>query len=104
MINRINKHWTNEEDMFLQTKLNEFTNKELSSLLGRSEKSIQHRLNLLFLKREPKQYAYYKNEKMVEIGTIEELAEHFGVKKSTIYWYSNPNNRRGNIAVVSLED
>lgn len=104
MAKRKYQQWTNEEDLFLQKNINNFTNKELTSLLGRTERSIEHRLNLLFLKREPKQYAYYKNDEMIQIGSVEELAEQFGVKKSTIYWYSNPNNHRGNIAVVLLED
>lgn len=102
MVKRINKHWTNEEDLFLKRNMNDYTNKELASLLGRSESSIHNRLNVLFLKREPKQYAYYKNDEMVEIGTVEELAEQFGVKKSTIYWYTNPENNRGRIAIVAL--
>ena len=35
-------------------------------------------------------YALYKGEKILSIGTIEEIAKELGVRKETIYFYKLP--------------
>ncbi|MEG3298193.1 hypothetical protein [Streptococcus suis] len=37
-----------------------------------------------------KEYALYKGDKLLVIGTAKELAEQFGVKVSTIHFYKSP--------------
>lgn len=37
-----------------------------------------------------KEYALYKGDELLAIGTAKELAEQFGVKVSTIHFYKSP--------------
>ncbi|HFI0151143.1 TPA: hypothetical protein ACGO3A_002038 [Streptococcus suis] len=37
-----------------------------------------------------KEYALYKGDKLLAIGTAKELAEKFGVKVATIHFYKSP--------------
>lgn len=41
-----------------------------------------------------REYAIYKGDDLLFIGTIEECMEHFNVKRSTIRWWSYPVNHR----------
>lgn len=41
-------------------------------------------------------YALYKGEELIAVGTSEELAKQFGVKDSTIRFYSTPTNAKRN--------
>lgn len=41
-----------------------------------------------------KEYALYKGEECLAIGTIEEIAKKMGVKKRTIYFYSMPTYKK----------
>lgn len=64
------------------------------------------------MKKALSEYAYYKGEELITIGTLEELCEKFKVKKRTILFYSTPTyQKRGlgykskkRISVVKLED
>ena len=53
-------------------------------------------------------YALYKGDDLLAIGTLDELAEFRGVTRNTIYWYSMPANKRqdrGNkVVAVKLND
>lgn len=59
-----------------------------------------------------KEYALYKGEELLEIGTIKEIAKKQGVKERTISFYRTPtylrrraSSKTGNYKVlVSLED
>ena len=55
-------------------------------------------------KRNLKQYAIYKGDELIVIGTVHECASFMGVKPSTIYWYACPaqtrRNKTGNRIVV----
>ena len=37
-----------------------------------------------------KEYAMYKGEKLLIIGTITEIAKHLGVTKKTVLYYQTP--------------
>lgn len=37
-----------------------------------------------------KEYALYKGDELLAIGTAKELAEQFGVKVATIHFYKSP--------------
>lgn len=39
-----------------------------------------------------KEYAIYKGEKEIFVGTIEECVKHFGVKRNTIHFWASPAN------------
>ena len=53
-------------------------------------------------------YALYKGDDLLAIGTLDELAEFRGVMRNTIYYYSMPTNKRqdrGNkVVAIKLED
>ncbi len=44
--------------------------------------------------REAKEYALYKGEELLGMGTIRELAERFNVKITTLYYYRTPTYLR----------
>ena len=39
-------------------------------------------------------YAVYKGDTFLACGTCRQLAERFGVKPATVYWWSYPANHR----------
>ena len=41
-------------------------------------------------------YALYKGERLLDIGTVNELAEKFGIKEKTIYYYKTPTYKKRN--------
>ena len=48
-----------------------------------------------------KEYALYREDSLIGIGTVEELAEMVRVKPSTIKWYMTPSGSlRGHGTVV----
>lgn len=40
------------------------------------------------------EYAVYKGEEFLDIGTAKELAEKFNVKEDTIYYWASPANKK----------
>src|SRR5699024_10914218 len=83
------KPWTNEEDLFLAENYEYMTNRELAEKLGRTKGAVSKRLSLLHFKRGEAIYAYYKGDKYQRSGTLKGLAEHYGVKEETIYYYTS---------------
>lgn len=48
-----------------------------------------------------KQYAVYRGDDLLAIGTAEEIAEKLGIKKKTVYFYASPSyKKRGKPTVV----
>lgn len=41
-----------------------------------------------------KEYAIYKGENQIFVGTIEECMKHFGVKRETVYFWACPANKK----------
>lgn len=41
-----------------------------------------------------KEYAIYKGEKVLFIGTSKECAEHFNVTRKTVYFWATPANKK----------
>ena len=41
-----------------------------------------------------KEYAVYKGDRFITMGTDQECAEHLGVKPETIRWYTSPAYQR----------
>lgn len=50
------------------------------------------------------EYALYKGEKLLSIGTLDELQEKYKVKRETLYFYQTPahrkRDRKGNFRVL----
>lgn len=59
-------------------------------------------------KKKLKEYAAYKGDRFIGIGTLQELATIMGVKKQTVYFYTTPSSRKRNtengIVVFTLDD
>ena len=55
-----------------------------------------------------KEYALYKGDEFLQIGTIKELAEYLNVKPKTIQFYASPTyqkrNKGNNYIVIKVED
>lgn len=55
-----------------------------------------------------KEYALYKGDDFIMIGSLEELASYLGVKESSVYFYSMPAYRKRNgdnaLVVIRIED
>lgn len=51
-----------------------------------------------------KEYALYKGEVLLDIGTLDELQEKYKVKRETLYFYQSPAHKRrkkkGNLRVL----
>lgn len=41
-----------------------------------------------------KEYAAYKGDQLVAVGTAKELAIKLGIKQKSIYWYTSPTYQR----------
>ena len=48
----------------------------------------------MYIKKEPKQYAMYKGDECLAIGTVREIAEQMGVREETIYYYLSKTYER----------
>lgn len=44
--------------------------------------------------RKKQEYALYKGDEFIDLGTIEELAERMGVTPKTIRYYQTPNYKK----------
>ena len=58
-----------------------------------------------------KEYAYYKGEELIDIGTAEELSKKLNTSSKTIQWYAGSNRwknkkngRKNRITVIAIED
>lgn len=84
------RHWTSKEEQFLIEHYATHSNKRLSEMMGRSVASIRNRSGVLGLTKVPTQYALYKGDELLHIGTIKEIAEAENVKRDTIHHYQTP--------------
>lgn len=93
----VRRPWTNEEDEFLMENYKTMNDSMLSKKLERSREAIRKRRSTLgFLRRDVRggQYALYKGDTLLHIGTVNEIAEIEGVKPETIRFYKNPTYKR----------
>jgi hypothetical protein len=49
-----------------------------------------------------KQYAVYKGDDLLAIGTAEEISEKLGIKKETVYFYVSPAHKRRGKPTVAI--
>lgn len=60
--------------------------------------------------RREKEYAVYKGEEFIDIGTAKELAERFNTTVKTIQWYAgskrykNQTHKKGGYTIVAIEE
>ncbi len=87
---RHRKHWTNDEDKFLQDNYSDYSNQELARKLGRSYLAIRMRTQVLGLSKEKVQYAVYKGDVLLVMGTVKECAEALNVTEKYIRWLTSP--------------
>lgn len=45
-------------------------------------------------RKDKREYALYKGDELIMIGTVEEIAKHQGVKESTIHFYHSPTYKK----------
>ena len=57
-----------------------------------------------YKEKRSKEYAVYKGDDFIDMGTAKELAERLGVKESTIRWYNSPSaqQRAGKNAITAV--
>lgn len=57
--------------------------------------------------RKNPEYALYKGDKFIEIGTAKELAEYLGVSERTVHFYSTPTymkrNKENHYIVIKID-
>lgn len=46
------------------------------------------------MKKKSKEYAIYKGNNLIFMGTIEECMKHFNVERKTVYFWSSPANKK----------
>lgn len=94
-----NRTWTEEEDEILIESIRRgHTYREVAEELGRTEKSVHMRLSRLrekqeIVRKEP-EYALYKGDEVLCVGTIDEIAKHQKVARKTIFHYQTPAYKR----------
>ena len=49
------------------------------------------------------EYALYKGENLLDIGTLDELQKKYKVKRETLYFYQSPAHRKRERKHVCLE-
>lgn len=53
---------------------------------------------------EKHEYAVYRGDDLIVMGTATECAEFLGVKKHTIYWYASPSAENRVTKAIRLDD
>lgn len=90
---RNGKHWTEDEDRFLNENAGVMTAKEIAKVLNRTETSVYKRANLLFIAfRKDSIYTLYDKGMPVFQGNLEECAEFWKVTVSTIRFYATKSH------------
>lgn len=84
------KIWTVSDIAFLKKNYHRASNPTLAKILDCSVVAIQGKRATLGLTKDfsSQEYALYKGDELLHIGTLHELAEYHGVKESTIRYYA----------------
>lgn len=98
----IYRYYSEFEDELLKASVEDIrakkvTVRQLAERLDRSIYSIYARytyLNINVSLDYSGDYALYKGEDILSIGTIDEIAEDIGVKRQTVYKYGTPTYRK----------
>lgn len=91
------RQWTRDEVKYLKSVWGTLRLDEICEELNRSYASIKckvYKLGLDFMAKPQKEFALYKGEQMIAIGTVREIAEERGVKPETIRFYKSETYQR----------
>ena len=59
-------------------------------------------------RRKRKEYALYKGEEIIAIGTAKEIADRVGIKETTVWFYKSPaykkRNKFNHLMLIEIED
>ncbi|MEK3909654.1 hypothetical protein [Oceanobacillus sp. FSL W7-1309] len=94
------KLWTNKEVNFLKESHQKLSIIEIANKLGRTYKAVQlkkYKLGLIDQDRSPRKsvdYAVYKGEELLVIGSAVECAEELNVTPDYIMWMTTPSGQK----------
>lgn len=98
------KPWTDEEIDFLFDNHEDMTYEELAKELKRTKGAVYTKCHYLGLTpKVVKEYAMYRGDKLIAIGTAKEISVETGLSPKTIYSHASFGTR-GNTTVIKLED
>lgn len=94
---RLNRReWTTKEEQFLKDNIDSMTAKEFAEELNRSVNSIKSKVHKLDLKWPKNEYAVYKGDELLAIGTAKEISEILNIKVKTVWAYTTDAYQRYN--------
>lgn len=88
------RQWTTKEIEFLKEKYDDYTAREIARMLNRTYISVVRKIQTLGLKKKKSLFIVYQNDKVIAMGTIDEVAKRTGLKKSTVRRYALPSWRK----------
>lgn len=88
------KAWTNKDDIYLNDNYAHEDWEIMKKHLGRSRTAISVRAHILGLYRSIGEYAVYKGEKMLAVGTVREIADQLEITEVTVRSYAFPSYRK----------
>ena len=97
------KYWTTKEEKYLVESIRKgIPYKQIAEDLDRTMSSLHSKISKIrkttTVKRKPKadtkEYALYKGEELLCMGTISELAENQNVRPKTIFQYQTPSYKK----------
>ena len=82
------KTWTEADVAYLVANVDDFYLETLAEDLGRTKAAV--RAKLYTLNRQPKlrEYALYKGDKLLAIGTAKDIAYEMGINPNSLYRYA----------------
>lgn len=88
--------WTMKEVQFLEKNHMAMNIQKLSEALKRKELTVVSFCNRMGYSyyREKEEYAFYKGDSLLKIGTVQEIADYMGVKTSSIFYYGTPTYQK----------
>lgn len=102
--------WTDREDRILSKKYADTETAKIAKSLGRTRFATAQRANILGLKKDEVEYAVYKGDELIAIGTGDEISKQLGITKNTVSSYATPKRKaralkkEGSTYAIRLDD
>jgi hypothetical protein len=94
-VEEVKRRWTDEEINFLAEHWDSKPIRWISKQLNRTEAAIRIKANKLnFYKEKAREYAVYKGDKLIAMGTAEECSQEMNVTPDYIHWMNSPFYQR----------
>jgi CDP-glycerol glycerophosphotransferase (TagB/SpsB family) len=94
-VEEVKRRWTDEEINFLAEHWDSKQIRWISKQLNRTEAAIRIKANKLnFYKEKVREYAVYKGDKLIAMGTAEECSQELNVTPDYIRWMNSPFYQR----------